>query len=431
MSNRKLFGTDGVRGIAGDYPLDEAGCIKIGKAIAAHFAKKPGSKVVIAWDPRESSETLVSNVVNGLTSESVDVVKVGVIPTPGLAYITRENDFAAGVMITASHNPVEYNGIKVFDEKGDKLDDNTEAAINQLIDSSIPDQEIGKILSEPNLKQQYIDFVKNSVDGVLDQKIVIDCANGASSETTNEIFKSILPNLTIINDQPNGQNINKNCGATDTESLKELVVSQKYNLGIAFDGDADRIILIDSRGNELNGDYILYMLAKSLNVDGIVTTVMSNIGLDKALYESKVKVKRVSVGDRYVLEGMKETGYLLGGEQAGHIILGDLLKTGDGTLTAAQIIQGILKTNKSLDKWHDELVLYPQALINIPLKNKDILESQQIKDYISIENSALDGRGRLLIRPSGTEPLARVMVESEDAKERCERIANKLKELSA
>ena len=431
MSNRKLFGTDGVRGIAGDYPLDEAGCIKIGKAIAAHFAKKPGSKVVIAWDPRESSETLVSNVVNGLTSESVDVVKVGVIPTPGLAYITRENDFAAGVMITASHNPVEYNGIKVFDEKGDKLDDNTEAAINQLIDSSIPDQEIGKILSEPNLKQQYIDFVKNSVDGVLDQKVVIDCANGASSETTNEIFKSILPNLTIINDQPNGQNINKNCGATDTESLKELVVSQKYNLGIAFDGDADRIILIDSRGNELNGDYILYMLAKSLNVDGIVTTVMSNIGLDKALYESKVKVKRVSVGDRYVLEGMKETGYLLGGEQAGHIILGDLLKTGDGTLTAAQIIQGILKTNKSLDKWHDELVLYPQALINIPLKNKDILESQQIKDYISIENSALDGRGRLLIRPSGTEPLARVMVESEDAKERCERIANKLKELSA
>ena len=431
MSNRKLFGTDGVRGIAGDYPLDEAGCIKIGKAIAAHFAKKPGSKVVIAWDPRESSETLVSNVVNGLTSESVDVVKVGVIPTPGLAYITRENDFAAGVMITASHNPVEYNGIKVFDEKGDKLDDNTEAAINQLIDSSIPDQEIGKILSEPNLKQQYIDFVKNSVDGVLDQKVVIDCANGASSETTNEIFKSILPNLTIINDQPNGQNINKNCGATDTESLKELVVSQKYNLGIAFDGDADRIILIDSRGNELNGDYILYMLAKSLNVDGIVTTVMSNIGLDKALYESKVKVKRVSVGDRYVLEGMKETGYLLGGEQAGHIILGDLLKTGDGTLTAAQIIQGILKTNKSLDKWHDELVLYPQALINIPLKNKDILESQQIKDYISIENSALDGRGRLLIRPSGTEPLARVMVESEDAKERCERIANKLKELTA
>ena len=431
MSNRKLFGTDGVRGIAGDYPLDEAGCIKIGKAIAAHFAKKPGSKVVIAWDPRESSETLVSNVVNGLTSESVDVVKVGVIPTPGLAYITRENDFAAGVMITASHNPVEYNGIKVFDEKGDKLDDNTEAAINQLIDSSIPDQEIGKILSEPNLKQQYIDFVKNSVDGVLDQKIVIDCANGASSETTNEIFKSILPNLTIINDQPNGQNINKNCGATDTESLKELVVSQKYNLGIAFDGDADRIILIDSRGNELNGDYILYMLAKSLNVDGIVTTVMSNIGLDKALYESKVKVKRVSVGDRYVLEGMKETGYLLGGEQAGHIILGDLLKTGDGTLTAAQIIQSILKTNKSLDKWHDELFLYPQALINIPLKNKDILESQQIKDYISIENSALDGRGRLLIRPSGTEPLARVMVESEDAKERCERIANKLKELTA
>lgn len=427
---RKLFGTDGVRGIAGNYPLDKTGCVQIGKAVAAHFAK-PGESIVIAWDPRESSEEIVKNVIYGIASQSVNVVQAGVMPTPALAYITRENDFAAGVMITASHNPVEYNGIKVFDSNGDKLDDDTEISINALIDSDLDEQEPAEVAEDLNLIDQYVDFVKATVQGILKEKVVIDCANGASSSTTKKIFSEVISELTVINDQPNGQNINKNSGATDTKALKKIVVEEGYNFGIAFDGDADRIILIDSRGNELNGDYIMYLLALSNRRHGLVTTVMSNIGLDQALERNGIKFKRVAVGDRYVLKGMKDTGYELGGEQAGHIIIGNLLKTGDGTLTAAQIIKGIIESGKSLDEWHDELILYPQALINIPLQNKDLINSEAVTKLIESENQALDGKGRLLIRPSGTEPLARVMVESEDAEARCQRIANKLKELTS
>lgn len=426
---RRLFGTDGVRGLAGKYPLDKAGCIRIGKAVAAHFVV-PGQQIVVACDPRQSSEEIVKNVIYGISSQSVNVVNAGVMPTPALAYLTREHNFAAGVMITASHNPAEYNGIKVFDGNGDKLNDVTEVSLNGLIESEIDDKDkFGEVTVDNDLIEQYVEFVRNSAPVKLQRKVVIDCANGASSSTTKKIFSNLVTNLTVINDQPNGTNINKNCGATNTKALSELVITEKYDLGVAFDGDADRIMLIDSKGRELNGDYILYILSLVTGAKGIVTTIMSNIGLDKALNDKNIKIERVAVGDRYVLEGMQKTGYSLGGEQAGHIIMGSLLKTGDGTLTAAQLIKALSESDKSLEEWRDELKLYPQALVNISLHDKDVLDSDKLKNYIELESKVLTGKGRLLIRPSGTEPLVRVMVEATDAAERADRIATELKEL--
>lgn len=427
--SRRLFGTDGVRGLAGQFPLDRAGCIRIGKAVAKHFAA-PGQQIAVAYDPRQSSEEIVKNVIYGISSQSVNIVNVGVMPTPALAYLTRENNFAAGVMITASHNPAEYNGIKVFDGNGDKLSDEAEISLNGLIESEINgNDKFGEVMVDNDLIEHYVEFVRNSAPVKIQRKVVIDCANGASSSTTKKIFSNLVTDLTVVNDQPNGTNINKNCGATDTKALSRLVVDKKYDFGVAFDGDADRIILIDSEGRELNGDYILYILSLVSGAKGIVTTVMSNIGLDKALNDKNIKIERVAVGDRYVLEGMQNTGYSLGGEQAGHIIMGNLLKTGDGTLTAAQLLKALSESDKSLGEWRDELKLYPQALVNISLHDKDVLGSDKVKNYIELESKVLTGKGRLLIRPSGTEPLVRVMVEATDATERADRIATELKEL--
>lgn len=434
--SRALFGTDGIRGIAGKFPLDSAGCVLIGKAIGTHFAK-PGQTILIASDPRASSETIVEDLSTGLNGAGVNVVSAGIIPTPGLAYLTRENDkFVAGVMVTASHNPAEFNGVKVFDKNGDKLSDATEAELNKLIDdepNSSPSAEMAMSISMPELAEQYEDFLVKSAGGLRldDLKIAVDSANGAASGLAERVFERLGASVTPLFDKPDGVNINDGCGATDTDALARCVTDNSLSLGVAVDGDADRVMLIDDQGRQLNGDHMLYILAVTNALDGVVGTVMANLGAEKALTEKGIDFKRVDVGDRYVLEGLAETSYRLGGEQSGHIILPDLLKTGDGLLAAVQIVAKVQQSNKSLAEWRDEVSLLPQALVNIPLPDKSALQKPEVETYIKSQTDKFAGQGRLLIRPSGTEPLARVMVEAESAPQLAQSIASDLKELLA
>lgn len=428
---RELFGTDGVRGIAGEYPLDEAGAVRIGMAVAAHFAK-PGERILIASDPRESSEWLVKSVTEGLNKAGANVTFIGVMPTPGLAYLTRETaEAVAGVMITASHNPYNYNGVKVFDSNGDKLSDKTEAEINKFIEEGAPEQAIGSADEDLMLVSQYEDFLVNSAGGTSlgGMLVATDSANGASSGLAERVFTRLGAAVTPMFDTPNGRNINDACGATDTTALSRDIMIRGLHCGIALDGDADRLMLCDSEGRVLNGDYIMYILAVSSGVKGVVLTVMSNLGLENSLREKGIEVVRTAVGDRYVLEGLAKSGYSLGGEQAGHIILPNLLATGDGLLAAVQTLKAVAKSGKTLAEWRNEVTMLPQSLVNFPLADRSLLERQDVKDYVQAQTDELGSSGRILIRPSGTEPLARVMVEAPDAEARAQKIATKLEEI--
>lgn len=428
---RALFGTDGVRGLAGQYPLDQAGAQAIGRAVGMHFATA-GQQVVVACDPRASSAQLVADVVAGLNAVGVNVVLAGVMPTPGLAYLTREGpDFAAGVMITASHNPVEYNGVKVFDAHGDKLSDATEAMLNSLIENGAPERGQGTSRQDHELIKQYEDFLVMSAQGQqLDGlSLVVDTANGAASGLAERVFQRLGAHVKPLFDQPDGQNINDHCGATDPTTLAAEVLKGGFDVGVALDGDADRTLLIDGLGREVKGDYIMYIIAVTQNLGGVVATDMSNQGFERSLHKHGITVKRTKVGDRYVLEGLQQTGYQLGGEQSGHIILPQLLKTGDGLLAAVQTLRAVALSGKSLAQWCDEVELLPQALVNIPLADKTLLDQPKIQSYVAGQTAQLGEAGRLLIRPSGTEPLARVMVEAPDAEQVATRIAKELEEL--
>ncbi|HEY5442614.1 MAG TPA: phosphoglucosamine mutase [Candidatus Saccharimonadales bacterium] len=430
--SRRVFGTDGIRGLAGEYPLDEAGAKRVGQAVGKHFAQ-PGQAVVIASDPRESSAGLVKALTAGLNSVGVNVTLAGVLPTPGLAYVTRDGDFAAGVMVTASHNLYQYNGIKVFDADGGKLSDDTEAELNKLIEAGTDEHDQGSSTTDEQLVKSYEDFLVNSAgDLKLDSlALAVDTANGAASGLAERVFSRLGAQVTPLFDKPNGQNINAACGTTDTTAVSKAVLDGKLNLGIAVDGDADRVALIDDQGREVNGDHLLYILAVAGGFDGVVATVMSNLGLEQALERHNIKLVRTAVGDRYVLEGLEQTGLRLGGEQSGHIIFTDLLKTGDGLLAAVQAMRVASPIGKSLAQWRDEVELLPQALVNIPVKDKARLEADDVQAFIKQQTEQLGERGRLLIRPSGTEPIARVMVEAPNAQAAAEAIAKELKELLA
>jgi phosphoglucosamine mutase len=429
--NRELFGTDGVRGLAGLFPLDKEGAVRIGRAVGAHFAEA-GQRVVLGRDPRESSDELAAHIVQGLNEVGVNVTLAGVLPTPGISYLTREHDkFVAGVMITASHNPYQYNGVKVFDAKGDKLSDQTESTLNNLIDSGVPDRNKGSFESDDELVNQYENFLASSAGDVkLNMlSIAIDSANGAASGIAGRLFERLGAQVTPMFDQPDGININDGCGATNIQKMSDEVVGKKLSLGIAVDGDADRIIMVDELGREVKGDYILYILAVANNWDGVVATVMSNIGFESSLHAKGIKLLRTQVGDRYVLEGLAKTGYKLGGEQSGHIILPDLLKTGDALLAAVQTVCAVMASGKSLAQWCDEVELLPQSLVNITVESKDILKSDEVKQFLEAKTAEIAKTGRLFVRASGTEPLVRVMVEAPNAETLANTIAAKLEEL--
>ena len=432
-----LFGTDGVRGLANreltaELALDLA-------VAAAHILGEKGEfkgnrpKAIVGQDSRASGEFLEAAVVAGLASAGVDVFKVGVLPTPAIAYLVGESGADLGVMISASHNPMPDNGIKFFSRGGEKLDDGLEAAIEKRLreDWERPiGKDVGRIISDESAAERYayhlLATLKSSLNGI---KVVVDCANGAASEIAPEVYRRAGADVVAISNKPNGWNINENCGSTHLENLIETVKLEKADLGIAHDGDADRCLAVDALGNEIDGDFILAILASHWKVPTVVGTVMSNLGFVKALNELGIKVEKTQVGDRYVLERMLSNGYKLGGEQSGHIIMKDLANTGDGLLTALQLMQVMSESKNSLQSLAQVMERYPQVLVNVKDVDKSKLStSAQIAKAISESESKLGDNGRVLVRASGTEALVRVMVEAASL-DQATKIANELAEL--
>lgn len=422
--SRALFGTDGVRGLAGQYPLDDAGVEAIGRAVGTQFAQ-PGEQIVVGCDTRESSGNLVAMLTQGLQGVGVEAVCVGVIPTPGLAYITAQHDeFVAGVMITASHNPYEFNGVKVFSASGSKLPDDAEERLNHDIEAGVPDRASpGDTESKATpkntalLTKQYEDFLVASAGGLnlRGYRIAVDTAHGAASGLGQRVFERLGATVVPLGNEPDGRNINVRCGATDTTELQRVVRANDCDCGVAVDGDADRLIMVDALGRECNGDYLLYLLAVANGYSHVVATVMSNLGTEHALQARGVTMERTAVGDRYVLERLLATGHKLGGEQSGHIILPELATTGDGLLAAVQVLHAVTASGKTLGEWRDEVTMLPQALVNFAIQDKTKLNAPEVTAYIQTKTAELGSAGRVLVRPSGTEPLARVMVEAPSA----------------
>ncbi|SQC06192.1 phosphoglucosamine mutase [Clostridium perfringens] len=429
----RLFGTDGVRGIANTeltaelaYNLGRAGAY-----VLTEGTHKP--KILVAKDTRISGDMLEAALVAGILSVGAEALCLGVVPTPAVAHLTRAYGADAGVMISASHNPVEYNGIKFFDDKGYKLSDDLEDEIQRVIESgfeNVPSPtgaNLGREIIEKAALEDYISFAKDTIGISLEGlRVALDCANGASHEAAVRAFRELEAEIFVINDNPDGTNINENCGSTHPEELMEYVVKKKCHMGFAFDGDADRCLAVDEQGNLVDGDFILTICAKYLKElgrlkdDTLVVTVMSNLGLMIACKNEKINTAVTKVGDRYVLEEMLAKGYSLGGEQSGHIIFLDHNSTGDGLVTALQVASIVKRTGKSLFELKNVMKVLPQVLVNakVPNNMKNIYEEdEEIIAEIKKMEAALDGCGRVLIRPSGTEPLVRVMLEGENQAE--------------
>ena len=427
----RLFGTDGVRGIA-NIELNFDLAYKLGRAGAYVLTQEKNHKprIAVGKDTRISGDMLEAALVAGICSMGGEAVILGVQPTPAVAYLTRIMNLDAGVVIAASHNPFEYNGIKFFDSKGYKLSDELEDKIQEIIETSMESlpnpigEGVGKKIVIENPVHKYVEFLKSTIDvDFTGLKIAIDCANGASYLAAPMVLKELGAEVVIINDKPDGTNINKNCGSTDTECLRKLVIEIGADLGLAFDGDADRLIAVDEKGEEVNGDHVMAIVAKHMKAKGrlkketVVSTIMSNMGFEIACNKEGCKVVRTKVGDRYVLEEMIKNGYNLGGEQSGHIIFLDYNTTGDGILTALQLLSVVKETGKTLSELKKIVKELPQVLVNANIKNENkdkYMEDEEIRSAIKrIENEMKDV-GRIVIRPSGTEPLVRVMLEGED-----------------
>ncbi|OPJ54690.1 phosphoglucosamine mutase [Alkalithermobacter paradoxus] len=426
----KLFGTDGVRGIANTELTCEL-AYKLGRAGGYVLTEgKKNIKVIVGKDTRISGDMLEAALISGIMSVGGDVISVGVVPTPAVAYLTRLYEADCGVVISASHNPVEYNGIKFFNKDGYKLPDEVEEKIEDLIfnmdkiDYKPTGENVGKKIDNKDGKRDYINYIKQIIGTDLSNlKVVLDCANGAAFEVAPSVFEELGAKVITINNTPDGKNINLNCGSTHPQDLQEEVVKNKADLGLAYDGDADRLIAVDEKGQIVDGDHIMAICGSHLKKQGklkddtVVVTVMSNIGLHIAAKENGLKTVSTKVGDRYVLEEMIKSGYNLGGEQSGHLIFLDYNTTGDGVLSSLVLSSIVCKENKTLSQLASIMKEYPQVLINARVKNENkdkYLEDIQIKEEIEKIEKLLDGNGRVLIRPSGTEPLVRVMLEGKE-----------------
>ncbi|MGL4741454.1 MAG: phosphoglucosamine mutase [Sarcina sp.] len=429
----RLFGTDGVRGIANTELTSEL-AYDLGRAGAYVLTKgthKP--KILVAKDTRISGDMLESALVAGILSVGAEAIVIGVIPTPAVAHLTREYNADAGVMISASHNPVEYNGIKFFNSQGYKLSDELEDKIQHVIETGfkgVPSPigaGIGRETKDHNANDLYIEYSKRIVDGHLEGlKIALDCANGAAYSVAEKTFEELGAQVMVIHNKPDGININEKCGSTHPEDLMKFVKEHNCDLGFAYDGDADRCLAVDENGNLVDGDFLMTITAKFLKERGqlkdntLVVTVMSNLGLMLACEREGIKTEITAVGDRYVLENMVENEYMLGGEQSGHIILLGHNSTGDGLATSLQIANIVKQTGTSLSELAKVMKVLPQVLINakVPNNMKNIHEvDEEIKSEIAKIEALLEGKGRVLIRPSGTEPLVRVMLEGENQSE--------------
>ncbi len=427
----RLFGTDGVRGVANSELTPEL-AFSLGKAGAYVLSKEEQRPVVlIGKDTRISGDLLEDALSAGILAMGGNVIKVGVLPTPAVAYLVKYYKATAGVVISASHNTFEYNGIKFFNGEGFKLDDELEEQIEDIIlrgtdiNSHITGDRLGRCLeAEEDALDLYVQFLKSTIDIRLEgMKLVLDCANGASYKAAERVFRDLGAEVTVIANNPSGTNINENCGSTHPEGLQKCVLESKADLGLAFDGDADRLIAVDERGRIIDGDKTIVMCAKMLKDKGLLVkdkvtaTVMSNLGFHKAVEEMGCNVEVTQVGDRYVLESMLKTGGIIGGEQSGHIIFLNYTTTGDGILSALQLVKAVRASGKKPSELSDQIIIYPQVLKNASIKNenkKTYMEDPEVRDEIARVEKLMDGEGRVLIRPSGTEPLVRVMIEGRD-----------------
>jgi phosphoglucosamine mutase len=427
----RLFGTDGIRGTVNKHPMTPETVLRIGMAAAHVLRDKRGrNMILIGKDTRLSGYMIESALTSGICSMGMNVTLVGPLPTPGLAFLTRTLRLDAGIVISASHNPFEDNGIKFFSSEGFKLPD----ALEEKIEELMPDEglqrhrpkgtEIGKAYRLDDASGRYIEYIKSTLpkgmnfEGI---KIVVDCANGAAYKITPSLLRELGAEVISINDKPDGININVNCGSQHIEGLLQAVKHHKANIGLAHDGDADRTIFCDEKGKIVDGDQVLGMWAVEMNQQGalrkntVVSTVMSNLGFEEYLRNNGIRLIRTRVGDRYVVREMINGGYNLGGEQSGHIVFLDFNSTGDGPLTAIQVLYLIKKKGVSLSKLASEIKLYPQILINVEVENKhDLKSNSEIEKAIKTAEKALAGKGRILVRSSGTESKVRVMLEGKE-----------------
>jgi phosphoglucosamine mutase len=431
MGNR-LFGTDGVRGTAGEPPLDPETIARLGAALVRVLPHKDHGRILVGRDTRESGAWIEQALARGIRSEDANLVSAGVIPTPGVAYLTRSMDFDAGVVISASHNPFQDNGIKVFSGRGEKFDEAREAQIEALIHDAGFTVDTTHDVAVDQQHDLVTAYARHQGEVLPDSapllrkgtRIALDCANGATTSVAPQLFRALGFDVTVIGNEPDGRNINLGCGSTHPNKLSALVRADGYRLGVAFDGDGDRAILIDHTGNIVDGDAVMLMCAKHMQAQGrlrgnaVVATVMSNIGLELALKALGIELVRAPVGDKYVMEEIIKRDLSLGGEQSGHVIFSDFLFTGDGITTALSVLRTMAETGKELAELAADLKTFPQVLVNVRVKEKRELKSvPDVAAVMQRVEQRLDGQGRLLVRYSGTEPLLRIMIEGQDQNE--------------
>ena len=430
----KLFGTDGIRGVANIFPMTPEMVLSIGKATAHVFKEKCGKKkpkFVIGKDTRLSGYMIENALASGIVSVGADVLLVGPMPTPAIAHLTKALNADAGIVLSASHNPAEDNGIKIFSENGHKLSDNVEDEIEKYVLSGkiktehIKGDLIGKALRVDDAKERYIEFAKASVESMSMKglRVILDCANGAAYNTAPHILSELGVEVVVLNDRPDGLNINLDCGALHPEKMMEVVKEENAHIGIALDGDADRVIVCDENGRSVDGDHIIAICAISMKEKGtleknsVVVTIMTNKGFDIAMAKERIKVVKTKVGDRYVVDEMRKKGYVLGGEQSGHIIFSNYTTTGDGMISALQLLRIMKERGKKLSKLAECMTSLPQVLVNVDVKEKKDISKLKVNKNIKDAESKLGEKGRVLVRYSGTQNLCRIMIEGENKRE--------------
>lgn len=425
---KQLFGTDGIRGRVGEYPITADTMLKLGWAAGRVFSRQSGRKVLIGKDTRLSGYMFESALEAGLSAAGVDIVLLGPMPTPAIAYLTRTLHACAGIVISASHNPHYDNGLKFFSARGEKLSDATELDIEAMLDQplvTVESDALGKVSRLHDAPGRYIEFCKRSIELGIDLsglKIVVDCAHGATYHIAPSVFEELGADVIAMGVSPDGININVDSGSMHPENLQREVVAQGAHVGIALDGDGDRVLMVDDRGELLDGDELLHVIARTRlrrgKLDGpVVGTLMSNLGLEQAMAACGVPFERTQVGDRYVLERLKALGGTLGGESSGHIICLDRTTTGDGIVSALQVLEAMVDTGATLRELKQGMTKYPQHMVNVPITrgSVDLAATPQVRSAVAEVEAELADRGRVLLRPSGTEPVVRVMVEGQDA----------------
>ena len=437
---KRYFGTDGIRGKVGHFPVTPDFVLKLGWAAGKVFSREGLSKILIGKDTRISGYMFESALEAGLSAAGVDVLLTGPMPTPAIAYLARTFKADAGIVISASHNPFYDNGIKFFSSEGTKLPDEIENAIEAQMDiamTTVDSAELGKAKRIVDAAGRYIEFCKATAGGInlKGMKIVLDCANGATYHVSPSVFQELGAEVVEIASSPDGLNINESCGATATKNLETVVTAEQADLGIALDGDGDRVIMVDHLGEVVDGDEILYLITAQMKREGVfeggvVGTLMSNFGLEQAFLREKIPFIRANVGDRYVMAELAKNNWQLGGESSGHIVCRSLTTTGDGTVAALQVLKAVVETGKTLHELRKGMSKLPQMMINVRVEKKVSIEGvEAIDEAVAAAEAQLGSRGRVLLRPSGTEPVVRVMVEGEDEAEvnaLCEQLADQV-----